>query len=129
MSLIDLNQIPFPPPSGDHNSSALRPEARRQRLGLPEPDACPRGSDTAYVLTYNDPAAPAAGYAVGWTLSAWTGRTSRWSAGLAAHGAGALTGPRHAKAVALRALRERGVPIESWVPVDLDLPAFRAVLH
>jgi hypothetical protein len=128
MSLINLNQMPFPPSPGDDGSPAERRRPVGQRLGLPEPAACPHGSDAIYLLAHNDSAAPAPGYAQGWTLSAWTGSTSLWSADLASHGAGALTSPDHAKAVALRALRDRGVPVESWTTAHLDLPAFRAVL-
>jgi hypothetical protein len=128
MSLINLNQIPFPPFPDDDGSPTGRPQPLHQRLGLPEPAACPRGSDAIYLLGYNDRATPAPGYALGWTLSAWTGSTSLWSADLAAHGTSALTSPGHAKAVALRALRDRGVPIESWTTATLDLPGFQAVL-
>jgi hypothetical protein len=129
MALIDLNHRPAPPSPGD-DDPAGRPAPARRRLGLPEPAACPHGSDAVYLLLYNDPATPTADYAVGWSLSAWTGSVPCWCAALTAHGAGALTGPRHAKAVALRALRDRGVPIERWTTVTHpDLSAFRAVLE
>jgi hypothetical protein len=49
---------------------------------------------------------------------------------LADHGAGALAGPRLAKAVVVRALCDRGVAVRGW---DLDTsapqPTYRAGLH
>jgi hypothetical protein len=100
------------------------------RVGLPEARACPRGPDAAYQLIYNDPEDPDTEYPLGWTLTAWRGRDRCWSAALAAHGAGALTGPRLAKAVVVRALCDRGVAVRGW---DLDTsapqPTYRAGLH
>ena len=48
-------------------------------------------------------------------------RTRDWSTSLARHGAGAHTGPRVAKAVALRVLTERGVAVDGWADhADLE---------
>jgi hypothetical protein len=67
-----------------------------------------------YVLVYNRADAPAPGYRRGWTLHAWPAGPRDWSASLAGHGAGEHTGPRAAKAVAVRVLAGRGVTVDSW---------------
>ena len=128
ISLINLNQIPFPPFPDDDGHPPGAPATAASAAGPARPRACPRGSDAIYLLAYNDRAAAGRGYAVGWTLSAWTGSTSLWSANLAAHGTGALITPDHAKAVALRALRDRGVPSRVGPPRPSPCPASKPCL-
>lgn len=66
--------------------------------GPTEAHGCPRGRDAVHLLVYNDSQTPNSSDGPGWTLVAWAGTARRWSAALAPHGAGALIGPRVAKA-------------------------------
>jgi hypothetical protein len=100
------------------------------RVGLPDAPACPPGADATYLLVYNDPEGPAQDQPTGWVLDAWDGDAVRWRATLAAHGAGALAGPRQAKAVVVRALTDRGVIVDDWeTDTDPRRPAYRARLR
>lgn len=76
-------------------------------------------SAVEYVLVYNPAEVPTAGYGMGWTLIArhegW-----RWSAALAARGAGAHAPARVAQAAAVRVLAEQGVAITGWSTGGLD---------
>jgi hypothetical protein len=99
-------------------------------VGLPEAPACPPGAAASYLLIYNDPEGPVDSHPTGWVLDAWDGDAVCWRATLAAHGAGALAGPRQAKAVAVRALTDRGVAVDGWeTDTDPSRPAYRARLR
>ncbi len=98
------------------------------RAGLPEAAECPAGADAIYRVSYHDPENPAVERSPGWTLCAALGESVRWCADLAAHGAGPLAGPRQAKAVAVRALKDRGVAVDAWeIETDRPGPTYRAV--
>lgn len=95
-----------------------RPDSRLssvpRRIGLPDAPRCPVGPQAAYRLVYNDPEDPHVEHPVGWVVSASRDGVGCWNAALIAHGAGTLAGPRQAKAVAVRALRDRGILIDDW---------------
>lgn len=113
MSLLDLHK--------------LIPLAREHRAG-PTTTAA-EGDDgraAGYVLVYNPPDEPAPGHRRGWTLHARPARPRDWSAPLAGHGAGVHTGPRAAKAVAVRVLADRGVAVSGWA--ELADPEGRGIV-
>jgi hypothetical protein len=119
----------------DDDSASVAPPvlaraAAPHRVGLPDAVACPPGTSATYLLIYNDPEGPTDAHPTGWILDASVGDALRWRATLAPHGAGALAGPRQAKAVAVRALTDRGVVVDGWDPdPDPTRPGYRARLR
>lgn len=114
-------QPTHPTRDGPDTSAADRP---------PASTGPPRGVGATYVLVFNDPDTPTPSYGMGWTLVGWQDNGSRrWTSSLAAHGAGAHTGPRVAKAVAVRVLAAHGLTVEGWRDDQSgDLCLSRAVL-
>lgn len=104
MSLLGLRRMPpaAPAPRVEHTPASSPDGAGSGQGGL------------GHVLVYNPPDAPAPGYRRGWTLAARPAGPRDWSTSLAGHGAGLHTGPRVAKAVAVRVLAERGVAVDGW---------------
>lgn len=126
-------------PGDGHRCGRPRPARRRIGLGVGVGSAMnsngdrgtgadpPNSAPMIYLLLFNDPDQPAAGYGLGWSLAAWEGSEPRWSTSLTGRGAGAHTGPRLAQAAAVRVLAEHGVPVAGWHAGDARLPAmFRA---
>lgn len=110
--------------------SRQRPAWRARRVGLPDAPGCPRGEQATYLLIYNDPEGPTGDHPTGWSLNAWHGDVAWWSATLSAHGAGALAGPRQAKAVVVRTLADRGIAVDGWeTGTDPLRPTYRARLQ
>jgi hypothetical protein len=97
--LLGLDRL-IPPARGHRSEPTTRGTAGDREAG--------------YVLVYNPPDAPAPGHRRGWTLHARPARPRDWSTSLAGHGAGIHTGPRAAKAVAVRVLADRGVAVSGW---------------
>lgn len=99
---------PIPEPRG--TSCVDLPDPDGTRSGMPRPDTEP----ASFLLVFNDPATPAPGYGLGWTLTAWLGGRRAWALPLAGRGAGAGANGRIAQAVAVRVLSERGVFVAGW---------------
>lgn len=77
-------------------------------------EAAPSGPDALFLLVFNDPVRPVAGYGTGWTLLAAHGSERCWSTGLLAHGADSRTRMADARRVAERVLAEQGVRVQEW---------------
>jgi hypothetical protein len=87
----------------------------------------PSGPDAIFLLVYNDPEHPVAGYGTGWTLIASEGSARCWSTGLLAHGADTRTPESDARAVAERVLAAHGVRVREWRSgITAALPIRRA---
>ncbi|NMO90508.1 hypothetical protein [Actinomycetospora sp. TBRC 11914] len=91
------------------------------------PDGGPSGPGALFLLVFNDPARPVAGYGTGWTLLAAHGSDRCWSTGLLGHGADARTRAADARGVAERVLAEQGIRVQEWrCGATGRLPIFRA---
>lgn len=109
LGVVDMSLIHGP----RFTSSDPADTAASDRAPTPVPSSSGEPA-VIYMLVYNDPDHPAAGYGVGWALVVRYETTWYWWTSLAARGAGAFASARVAQAVSVRVLAEQGVAVEGW---------------